>query len=176
MKCLTVALFLGIVSPVVSFGFSQKTYYARALANFQCKGQPVSAPVEFMEANDKESEHTHIVTVNSKDGKFDVIAHAKSRRNFFQIVTFRTTLTDFFLRVHHDCGCGAYFDTPFIPHESNYRNAKEAKEKPYDYGTVEISKCRIADGKELVTAPPAEKAKAPGPHLGNITIVVADKI
>uniref|UniRef100_A0A7E4W737 Uncharacterized protein n=1 Tax=Panagrellus redivivus TaxID=6233 RepID=A0A7E4W737_PANRE len=137
MQLLTVTLLLSIVAPVVS-----KTYYARALANFQCKGQPVSAQVEFMEANDNEAAHHHITTVNEKDGKFDVTAHDKSHRNFFQVITFQDIKTDFFLRVHHDCGCGAYFDTPFIPHEYNYKSEEEANEKPYDYGIVEISKCR----------------------------------
>uniref|UniRef100_A0A7E4V726 ZP domain-containing protein n=1 Tax=Panagrellus redivivus TaxID=6233 RepID=A0A7E4V726_PANRE len=137
MQFLTVVLIFAMVAPVVS-----RVYYARIIANFVCNGAPVAAQVELMEANDSEASHEHLLKFNIHDGKVDLIAKDQSLQNFIQKALFQDTKTDFFFRVHHDCGCGAYFDTPFVPHADNYKTENEANEKPYDYGTVEISKCR----------------------------------
>uniref|UniRef100_A0A7E4VDY4 Uncharacterized protein n=1 Tax=Panagrellus redivivus TaxID=6233 RepID=A0A7E4VDY4_PANRE len=138
MQPLTVVLLLAVVSISVA---RQSVHYARILANFQCKGVPVSAPVEFMQANDNEAEHEHLVTINSKDGKFDATAHASKKRHLGDILTFQTLKPDFFLRIHYNCGCGEHLNTDFLPRNQAYLSEAEAIAKPFDYGIVELSKC-----------------------------------
>uniref|UniRef100_A0A7E4W4L7 Signal peptide-containing protein n=1 Tax=Panagrellus redivivus TaxID=6233 RepID=A0A7E4W4L7_PANRE len=137
MQPLTVVLLLAIVAPAIS-----KVYYARALAYIECHGNPVSAPVEVVRANEKDAVHDDLITIQVKDGKFDATVHDKY---FSKITTSNDTDPDYFLRIHHDCGCGQVYETRMIPRENHFDNEKEANDKPYNYGTVSLSLCTVAE-------------------------------
>uniref|UniRef100_A0A7E4VLE3 DUF3718 domain-containing protein n=1 Tax=Panagrellus redivivus TaxID=6233 RepID=A0A7E4VLE3_PANRE len=143
MQSLTVVLLLAVVASCYSHLLPrQKTFFARAIATFTCKNALIKVPIEFMKAGKDKNSHESLEKVTVRFGTFDAVVHDGGRKQLLQKIFFQDKKPDLFLRVTYDCGCGKVYDTNFIP--SNYvkQSEAEASAKPFNYGVVDLSKCK----------------------------------
>uniref|UniRef100_A0A7E4VH93 Transthyretin-like family protein n=2 Tax=Panagrellus redivivus TaxID=6233 RepID=A0A7E4VH93_PANRE len=129
MRFLNVLSFLTLMT--VAAGGSSDVMYAGIKATIVCENNPVDAKVEILAAGDNEAGHKHLAAVIMKGGAFET-------------VIMQDDYPIFFLRIWYQCAaCQDHMDTAFVTKGDQYKDDFDsASQKPFDYGTIEMSQCR----------------------------------